>query len=98
PHSADNTTVAEGLATAEPFMLPQQILWRDLDDFILVDDDELLAAVRTYLEKAKTLAEPAGASTLAAALRMKEQIQGKKIALILSGGNISPEQMRQCLS
>ena len=97
PHSADNTTVAEGLATAEPFMLPQQILWRDLDDFILVDDDELLAAVRTYLEKAKTLAEPAGASTLAAALRIKEQIQAKKIALILSGGNISPEQLRQCL-
>jgi len=95
--AATNTTAAEGLATGEPFMLPQAILWEHLHDFVLVEDADLLASVRLLLEKAKTLAEPAGASPLAAALHMKEALQGQTIGLILSGGNISPEQMRACL-
>lgn len=90
-------TMAEGLATGEPFMMPQRILWRYLDDFVLVNDDELRQAVRLFLEKAKTLAELAGAAPLAAALQLKEKLAGKKVALILSGGNISPEQMKLCL-
>jgi threonine dehydratase len=90
-------TIAEGLATRAPFMLPQRILWEYLDDFLLVDDDDLKKGVRLYLEKAKTLAEPAGAAPLAAALKMRERVRGKTIALILSGGNISPEQLRECL-
>lgn len=94
---AENHTLAEGLATGAPYMMPQRILWEHLDDFVLVDDDDLMAAVRLYLEKAKTLAEPAGAAPLAAAQQMQSQIAGKKIALILSGGNISPQQLRSCL-
>ncbi|MCC9078388.1 threonine/serine dehydratase [Litorilinea aerophila] len=90
-------TFAGGLATGEPFMLPQQILWQHLDDFVLVDDQELLVAIRLYLEKAKTLAEPAGAAPLAAALRLREQLQGRRVGLILSGGNISPDELRQAL-
>jgi threonine dehydratase len=78
--------------------MPQRVLWQHLDDFVLVDEDGLRRAVRFYLEKAKTLAEPAGAAPLAAALQIKNQLAGKKIALILSGGNISPEQLRQCLA
>ncbi len=90
-------TFAGGLATGEPFMLPQRILWQHLDDFVLVDDQELLVAIRLYLEKAKTLAEPAGAAPLAAALRLQEQLQGRRVGLILSGGNISPDELRQAL-
>ncbi|MCS7351031.1 MAG: threonine/serine dehydratase [Anaerolineae bacterium] len=90
-------TLAEGLATRRPFMLPQRILWEKLEDFVLVEDEELVEGVRIYLEKAKTLTEPAGAAPLAAALRLREQIQGKTIALILSGGNLSPEQLRRFL-
>jgi threonine dehydratase len=78
-------------------MLPQRIMWEGLDDFILVDDEELVEGVRIYLEKAKTLAEPAGAAPLMAALRLREQVRGKTIALILSGGNLSPEQLRRFL-
>lgn len=95
--TADIHTYAGGLATGEPFMMPQQILWEYLDDFVLVDDDELRVAVRLYLERAKTLAEPAGAATLAAAIKLREQLQGQKVALILSGGNISPDELRQSL-
>lgn len=90
-------TFAGGLATGEPFMMPQQILWHYLDDFVLVEDDELRVGVRLLLEKAKTLAEPAGAAPLAAAIRVRDQLRGQKVALILSGGNISPAELRQCL-
>ncbi len=91
-------TFAEGLATRSAFSLPQQILWEHLDDFILVDDDAIRRAIVLYLEKAKTLAEAAGASSLAAALEVRAQLRGKKVALVLSGGNITPEQLRQVLA
>jgi threonine dehydratase len=91
-------TFAEGLATRSAFALPQRILWQLLDDFVLVDDDAIRRAIVLYLEKAKTLAEAAGAAPLAAALEMRDQLQGKKVALILSGGNITPEQMRRVLA
>jgi threonine dehydratase len=78
-------------------MLPQQVLWSHLDDFVLVDDEEMMLAVRLYLELAKTLAEPAGAAPLAAALRLRPHLQGMQVALILSGGNISPEEVLLCL-
>lgn len=95
--TAQMETEAEGLATGAPFMLPQQILWKHLDDFLLVEEDAMQQAVRLYLEKAKTLAELAGAAPLAAALQVKERVREKTIVLILSGGNISPEKLKRCL-
>jgi threonine dehydratase len=94
---APNRSAAEGLATGAPYMMPQRILWRYLDDYVTVSDEELFRAVRLYLEKAKTLAELAGAASLAAALQLKESLAGQKVALILSGGNIAPDQLRQAL-
>ena len=91
-------TFAEGLATRVPFMMPQEILWKYLDDFILVEEDEIKRGVRLYLEKVKTLAEPAGAASLAAALKLQDRVRGKNIALILSGGNISPKQLQEILT
>ena len=97
PQTAAIATFAGGLATGQPFMLPQRILWSHLDDFVLVDDHEMMLAVRRYLELAKTLAEPAGAAPLAAAMHLGLQLRGKRVALILSGGNISPEELALCL-
>lgn len=91
-------TFAEGLATRTAFALPQRILWQYLDDFVLVDDEAIRRAIVLYLEKAKSLAEAAGAAPLAAALKMQGQLQGKQVALILSGGNITPEQLKQVLA
>lgn len=93
-----NATFAEGLATRTAFALPQRILWDLLDDFILVSEDAMRAAVIMFLQKAKTLSEGAGASSLAGALQLKDQLGGKKVALILSGGNITPEQLKQVLN
>ena len=91
-------TRAEGLATRVAFELPQRILWEHLDDFVLVDEDELGRAVLLMIEGTRNLVEPAGAAPLAAALRMRDRLAGKKVALILSGGNISPDQLRELLA
>ena len=91
-------TFAEGLATRTAFALPQQVLWRLLHDFVLVSDEAIRRAIVLYLEKAKTLAEPAGAAPLAAALQLRDQLAGNTIALVLSGGNITPEQLRRVLT
>jgi threonine dehydratase len=95
-----NSTIAEGLATRSAFELPQRILREMLDDFVLVSDEDLLAAVRIMIEKTRTLVEPAGAAALAAALSpaVKPRLAGRRVALICSGGNISPAQLRRALS
>ena len=90
-------TFAEGLATRTAFELPQQIMWEMLDDFVLVSDNDLRHAVRAMIETTRNLTEPAGAAPLAAALQLKDQLAGKRVALILSGSNITPEQLRDVL-
>ncbi|MGH2599421.1 MAG: threonine ammonia-lyase [Dehalococcoidia bacterium] len=87
-------TFAEGLATRSGFAVPQAILWDLLDDFVTVSDDEMRGAVRLMLEKAHTLAEGAGAAPLAAALRLREELAGRRVALVVSGGNLSMEQLQ----
>ena len=94
---APNTTVAEGLATGEAYQLTQEILWDLLDEFALVRDREILAAIGILLEKAHTLAEPAGAAALAGAVKLKETIRGKKVAVIVSGCNITLAQITQAM-
>lgn len=95
---APNNTFAEGLATATAFALPQAILWEQLDDFQLVGEDEIRQAMVWMIELAHTLAEGAGASPLAAAYNLREELEGKKVALICSGGNSSLEHLRQALA
>lgn len=95
-----NTTRAEGLATGAAFALTQGVLRELLDDFVLVDDLELLAATRLMIEKTRTLVEPAGAAPLAAALHrgVAERLRGHRIALICTGANISPAQLAEVMS
>src|SRR6266852_3988346 len=93
PQQAPNRTRAEGLATGAPFELPQRILRRLLDDFVLVTDDEIDVATALMIEKTRTLVEGAGAAPLAAALKIRERLRGRNVALICSGGNVSPAQL-----
>ena len=90
-------TFAEGLATRTAFELPQQILWQSLDDFVLVSDEEIRAAQAIMIEATRNLVEAAGAAPLAAALRLRGQLAGKRIVLIASGGNASREELLQVL-
>ena len=91
-------TRAEGLATRVAFELPQRILWERLDAFVLVDEDELQRAVVRMIEGTRNLVEPAGAAPRAGALQLRDRLAGRKVALILSGGNISPAQLRAILA
>jgi threonine dehydratase len=90
-------TMAEGLATASGYELPQSILWDLLDDFVLVGDDEINRAIAVLVERAHTLAEAAGAASLAGAIKCADRIKGKKVAIIVSGGNITVAQLTQAL-
>jgi threonine dehydratase len=86
-------TSAEGLATRTAFELPQRILWELLDGFVLVSEDALKAATRMMIEKTRNLVEPAGAAALAAVLDTPERFAGRNVAVVCSGGNISPAQL-----
>src|ERR1019366_7267172 len=86
-------TFAEGLAIRTAFELPQRILWELLDDFVLVSEDALKTATRVMIEKTRNLVEPAGAAALAAVLGTPERFAGRKVAVVCSGGNISPAQL-----
>jgi len=90
-------TVAEGLATRVPFANTQAILAKYLDDFVLVEDTALEEAVRLLLTHSHNLVEEAGAASLAAALQLKEQLRNKKVALVVSGGNLSTERLLRIL-
>ncbi len=92
------TTIAEGLATGTGYELPQAILWELLDDFVLVSDQQLREAVYLYLDRCRTLAEPAGAAALAAALKLRERLEGKKLGLVLSGANITLPQLQEVIA
>jgi threonine dehydratase len=91
-------TAAEGLATRVGFALPQAILWEHLDDFVLVSEDELLRAARLMLEHTRNLVELAGAAPLAGALRLRERLAGRRVVLVCSGGNVTPEQLTTILA
>ena len=86
-------TFAEGLATRTAFDLPQRILWEHLDDFVLVPDETIAEATRTMIEKTRNLVEPAGAATLGAILADPARFAGRDVAIVCSGGNISPAQL-----
>jgi threonine dehydratase len=92
------STFAEGLATRTAFELPQRVLWELLDDFVLVSEDALKVATRVMIEKTRNLVEPAGAATLAAVLATPERFAGRTVAVVCSGGNISPAQLAELWS
>jgi threonine dehydratase len=95
---APMTTTAEGLATRTAFELPQQILRDALDDFVLVTEEQLRRSTRLMIEKTHNLVEPAGAAALAALLAAPARYAGRDVAIICSGGNISPIQLRGLLA
>lgn len=96
--TASNETFAEGLATGAGFALTQSIMQACLEDFVLVSDDEIRQAMHRYLTDAHTLAEGAGAAALAGAYQIRETLQGKKVGIILSGGNTSLDHLRMVLN
>lgn len=93
-----NATFAEGLATGTAFDLPQTILRRLLQEFILLTDEEILRAMVWMIERAHTLAEGAGAAPLAGAFKLREELRGKKVGIVCGGGNVSLDHLQRALA
>ena len=90
-------TFAEGVATKLGYELPQRIMAELLDDFLLVSDDDIRRAIGLLVEKAHTLAEPAGATALAGAVRHAERLRGKKVSVTVTGANITADRLAEAL-
>ena len=81
-------TFAEGMATRVTFDLTFDILRRALDDVVTLTEDELAEGVRLALRATHNLAEGAGAAPLAAAMKLRDRLAGRKVVAVMSGGNI----------
>jgi len=91
-------TWAEGLMTRVPFDLPLGIIREHIDDIVLVSEEEMRLGVRFLLEAAHQLAEGAGAAPAAAARKLKDRLRGQTVVLVISGGNITLDQLRWVLA
>ena len=84
------TTIADGIAVKGPGRLTLPIVRELVSDILLVDEGDIEQAVVLLLEIEKTVVEGAGAVGLACLLRFRERFEGRKVGLVLSGGNIDP--------
>jgi threonine dehydratase len=84
------STIAEGIAVKEPGKLTREIISRDVSAILLVDEGDIEESIVMLLEIEKTVVEGAGAAPLAALMRNRERFVGRKVGLVLGGGNIDP--------
>lgn len=97
PPGAGGATLAEGIAVKEPGDLTRRIVAALVDDIVLVGEAALERAVAMLLDVAKLVAEGAGAAPVAALLEHAERFRGKRIGIILSGGNIDARLLASIL-
>lgn len=81
-------TIADGIAVKQPGKLTVPIVKQYVDDIFLVEEEKIEEAVLLLLEVEKTLAEGSGAVGLAALMQYKNEFAGKKVGIVISGGNI----------
>ena len=89
-HAQGLSTIAEGIAVGQPGRITREIVRQHVDDLVLVDEGDIEQAIVMLLEIEKTLVEGAGAAGLAALLKEPARYAGKKVGLVLCGGNIDP--------
>ena len=90
-------TMADGLATRIPFELTFPIIQRDVYKIVTVSDEEIMGGMYQLFRTTHNVAEGAGAAAAAAAFKLRREIRGKKVVLILSGGNIDAETFQSVL-
>jgi threonine dehydratase len=83
-------TIAEGIAVKTAGLLTREVVRALVDEILLVDENQLERGIALLLNVEKTVAEGAGAAALAAILSQPERFRGRKVGVILSGGNIDP--------
>src|ERR1700687_1567395 len=91
------STIAEGIAVKEPGRLAREIIAKNVSDILLVDEGDIEQAIVLLLEIEKTVVEGAGAAPLAALLGNRERFRGRKVGLVLGGGNIDPLMLAEII-
>ena len=89
-HPQGSSTIADGIAVGTPGVIATAIIKELVSDMLLVDEGDIEQSIVMLLEIEKTLVEGAGAAGLAALLKYPERFAGKKVGLVLCGGNIDP--------
>jgi threonine dehydratase len=85
---AENPTIADGLRVTSPGKLTFPIVQEIVKDVLLVSDAELIETLTWMLERMKVLVEPSGAAAAAAVRHKKADFAGKRVGVVLSGGNV----------
>jgi len=91
-HIETPRTIADGAQTQHLGQYTFPIIKRDVDDILTATDDQLVACMRFFAERMKMVVEPTGCLGFAAAREMKAQLKGKRIGVIISGGNVDIER------
>lgn len=86
-----STLLADGMACRTPNADALEVIWRGVDRVVEVTDDEVASAMRAIFECTHNVAEGAGAAPYAAVVRERERLRGKRVAIVLSGGNVDRE-------
>lgn len=97
-HIETPKTIADGAQTQHLGKLTFPIIQRDVDDILTASDEQLRAEMRFFAERTKMVVEPTGCLGLAAARAMKTQLQGKRVGIIISGGNIDIPRYAELLA
>jgi threonine dehydratase len=95
--TAETSTIADGLAVRSPDPWALEIIRRGVDRIVVIDDDEIRAAMNHLYTDTHNLAEGAGAATLAAVLQEREIVSGRRAAIVLTGSNIDREKYLQII-
>jgi threonine dehydratase len=96
--ATSRTVIADGLACSTPNPLAMEVIWKNVKRIVEVSDDEIAHAMRAYYQDTHNLAEGAGAAALAGAIQEMSANEGKRIGIILTGGNVDMEIYEQVLA
>ncbi|CAG9187095.1 threo-3-hydroxy-L-aspartate ammonia-lyase [Cupriavidus pinatubonensis] len=91
-------TIADGAQTQHLGQYTFSIIKRDVDDILTASDAQLVEAMKFYATRMKMIVEPTGCLGLAAAMQMKDALKGKRVGIIISGGNIDLERFCELVS
>jgi threonine dehydratase len=98
PVDASSKTIADGIAVRIPVPEAVEIMAHTVDEVELVSDEEMLSAMRRLIAEAGLVVEPAGAAGVAAIAKRAREFKGGRVATILTGGNLTEQQLGEWLS
>ncbi|TCT35717.1 L-threonine ammonia-lyase [Providencia alcalifaciens] len=90
-------TIADGAQTQHVGNYTFELIRQNVDDILTVTDAQLVGRMKFYAERMKIIVEPTGCLSFAAALKMKEQLRGKRIGIIISGGNVDIKRFAELM-